>query len=133
MNDIPILIGDSESVIVELITELVAEVIGEDNHAVVFSSGYGEDLRQFARNNKIRIFCLTVNNVMFRAGLMSYEKRVGKVLELVTEVKRDFRIPVIISGTEGMITENVRTSDADAVIISPFKLDDYRAILKKFL
>jgi len=133
MSEFPVLIGDSEPVMVELITELITEVIGKALRPVVFSSGYGEDLRQLAKENDIRIFCLTINNIMFRTGPLPYEKRVKLILELVSEVKRKYYIPVIISGVEDMLTEEVRKSDADAIIEAPFNLEDYRTVLKRIL
>jgi hypothetical protein len=90
-------------------------------------------LRRFAENHDVRIFCLTVNNILFRPNPMPYEKRVGLVLELVSEVKRKYKIPVIISGVKDMLIESVRISKADAVIETPFNLADYRAILKRLL
>jgi len=130
MTDYPILIGDSEPVMVELIAELITEVIGEDNRVAVYSSGYGEDLRQLAENHDVRLFCLTINNLLFRSNPAPYEKRIEKVIELVSEMKRRYEIPVIISGAKGILIETVWRSEADAVIETPFNLDDYRAILK---
>nr|MBN2278070.1 hypothetical protein [candidate division Zixibacteria bacterium] len=133
MKEFQVLIGESEPLMVELLGELIEDVVGKESAITIYNSAYLDELREFADQIDFKIFILTVNNIMLRSTILPYEERVHKVLELVSEIKAKYGVPIIIMGVEYLLTDEVMKSDADAIVKTPFKLDYFKEKLANLL
>jgi hypothetical protein len=90
-----VLIGDSEPIFIELITDLVREVVGETCNLRVHYTDRADELIDLANVHQIDLFVLFLNNILFAASNVPSENRMGKVMRLVWDLKSDYDKPII--------------------------------------
>lgn len=95
VDTLNVLIGDSQPVFIELITELVREVVGEKRELRVLYTDRADELVDLANIHQVDLFVLFLNNILFATSNLPSENRMSKVMRLVWNLKTDYDKPIM--------------------------------------
>ncbi|MHA2023153.1 MAG: hypothetical protein ACTSWQ_05785 [Candidatus Thorarchaeota archaeon] len=116
-----VLIGDSQPVFIELITELVREVVGEKCNLRIHYTDRADELIDLANVHQVDLFVLFLNNILFPASNVQSENRMKKVMRLVWNLKMECERPII--GVCGLpeYEDYSKIAGVDVFFAAPFK------------
>jgi len=120
-----VLIGDSQSVFIELITELVTEVVDKECEVTIHNSDNSQTILKLAEENRIDLAVLFLNNILFPSGNLPSDDRMTRVMRLVWDIKMEYNIPII--GVCGLpeYADYSRIAGVDFFFKAPFKNEQF--------
>lgn len=133
MDHISVLIGDSEKVIIEVLTEVIQEVAGEDCILEVRSAWKHEELLLFADTAHIDLFVLTLNNILYQDAITSMDQHIQVAQQLISTLKEQHSIPVITLGGLSEFAGKAEEAGAEYFFNMPFKLNELRDAVRRCL
>ncbi len=130
MDRLTVLIGDSEPILIEYVSELIEGVVGDDCKVEVSASHEADELLALAESRSTDLFVLCLNNVLFPAGNMPPAVRIQQALRLISDLKERFDRPIIALSGLPQYTRQATMVGADYSFDRPFDLDDFRDAVK---
>jgi CheY-like chemotaxis protein len=126
MKHLTILIGDSEKIFIEIISESLQEAVGSECKLRIYASHEAGRLLKLAESHTIDLFVTFLNNILFSDGNMPPEKRMRKVLRLISDVKSKYGGPIIAISGLPEYAQRAKEAGADYFFPSPFDLNEFR-------
>ena len=127
-----IVLGNSEDVINEALSERIEKAVEEKYRLNVTSFFYLEDIEDYARRYPIDLFVIVVNNVTLRQENPS-DDRIEKVLEFIREFKDSYNRPVIaLYGwpDDPHFSDKIKQAGANFCFKMPCKLEDFEKTVR---
>ncbi len=136
MEKLTILIGESENIFIDLLTEMTNEVIGSNREVRVLSAYHADELLNLARINDIDLFFLTLNNLFIQGNNFPAFNRIERILHLVFDLKHTYCKPIITFAgwpDDQEFPSRAIASGADHFNRIPCKLDVIKAAIRDCL
>ncbi len=126
-----VLIGDSEKILIDFISELLTDVLGEK--LSIISDWKADNIMDLAKKIHVDLFILVLNNIFWHlSDDHPSETRVNKMIELTAELKQLYHKPIIaLAGwpSEEKFKIDVINAGADYFFGLPFKIEPFRAAI----
>ena len=133
MKHLSVLIGESEEVIIEIVTDTIQEVVGEDCALDVRSTWKFDELMRLAETVHIDLFVIYLNNILYQDKITSGDQRVRAAQQLVSTLKEKYPSPIITLGGFSEYSGKVEEAGAEYFFETPFKLNELRDAVESCL
>ena len=120
-----VLIGDTEEIWVDLLTEVIQDEYKTAYTPTILSSQYVSELMEIADSNSIDLFIIRFNNILFPSGNMPPAGRLDQAFQFISYLKVRFRKPIIVFGPDLKHSDRAKTAGADIYFLSPFAIEDF--------
>ncbi len=128
MEHLTVLIGESDDVIVELLTNIIQAEIGDTIPIKVLGTHKGVELPGIAEVNPIDLFVPILNNLVFPGG---HHKE--RALRLVTYFKKQYGIPIIAMAGPAELAGPAKEAGADYFFKMPFGVAEFQEAVRRCL
>ena len=128
-----ILIGETESEILEIISHAVHEALDDNYHVGILAGGTIEQLNQLVEDNVVDLFVLHINNVSSGQGNETVKSRVEQAMALISSFKIAFQKPVIAISSNEDYKPKALEAGADKFIKVPFEHAVFQSEIRSLL
>ncbi|MBI1178406.1 hypothetical protein GC207_13305 [bacterium] len=140
MNELPsrtprpfrVLIGETETTLVKLVSDLVQSVVGIGRAVQIVVEHDAADLRKKAADTSFELIVITLNNVLHAGdGVGERVISLNRSVELLAELRRTTDIPIVaLSGQwRHGIEHQLEQAGADLLFRLPFDLGEFCRLL----
>jgi len=133
VDELNVLIGDSDEPVIEIVTELSKEVVGGDRELGVYSSHKADRILELAESHPIDLLVLFLNNILFHHDNMPPCDRMRQALRLVSDLKVKYDRPIIVICGLPEYERQAMMVGADYFFQRPFDLNEFRDALSDCL
>ncbi len=128
--ELNILIGDSEEITIEVVTDIASDIFGPGRKVNALSTLKGDELFELAESTRPAIVFLFLNNIIFYTNKYQFNHRIEGVIQVIAEIRTKLGIPVIVySGLEGYESA-VRAAGVEFYFKAPFGLEEFKAAIR---
>lgn len=133
MNNVTILIGESDDLFINLLTETIDDIISDKSETEFLATSSANKLLLHASDHDVDLFVLTLNNIVFSDGNTPGERRIEQAIQLIIDVKDKIQKPIIALSSwpnDPNFADRVISAGADRFYKLPVKLNNLREAIR---